>query len=106
MASEYNEESAARFPEESLVLVRYPPRGAEERDRRMWAWLPGSVVSQCCEDEWCIVVESPELAEPDPSLPDGDAPENLLYPLCFRDSSEIRTVSVEQWERARNEGVQ
>ncbi|MGH3374857.1 MAG: hypothetical protein ACRDP6_08965 [Actinoallomurus sp.] len=104
MTSEDNEESAPRFPEGSTVLVWYPPRGANERDRSTWAWLPGSVVTQCCEDEWCIVVEAPELAETDPSLPDGDAPESLLYPLCFRDSSEIRAVSIEQWERAREEG--
>ena len=80
--------------------------GVDARDRNAWAWLPGSIVSQCGPDEWCVVVEDPELAEPDTSLPDGDAPENLLYPLCFRDSSEIRAVSVERWERAREEGGQ
>ncbi|MFL6053305.1 MAG: hypothetical protein ACJ72W_10375 [Actinoallomurus sp.] len=106
MTSENNEESTPQSPEGSTVLVWYPPRGTDERDRNKWAWLPGSIVSQCCPDEWCIAVEASELAEPDPSLPDGDAPENLLYPVCFRDSSEIRAVSVEQWGRAREEGCQ
>lgn len=105
MTSE-NEENAPQFPEETMVLVWYPPRGADERDRSEWAWLPGSVVSECGVDEWCIVVEAAELAEPDTSLPDGDAPENLLYPLCFRDSSEIRAVSVAQWDRLREGGAQ
>jgi hypothetical protein len=104
MTSENNEQSAPRFPEGSTVLVWHPPCGADTRDRSTWAWLPSSVVSQCCTDEWCIVVEAPALAESDPSLPDGDAPENLLYPLCFCDSSEIRAVSVKQWERALGEG--
>jgi hypothetical protein len=102
MMSENNEESAPRFPEGSTVLVWYPRPGADERDRSTWAWLAGSVVSQCCADEWCILVEAAELAEADPNLPADDAPENLLYPLCFRDASEIRAVSVEQWERARD----
>lgn len=105
MTGENNQENASRFPEDSTVLIWYPPLGADDRDRRTWAWLPGSVISQCCEDEWYVVVEAPELAEPDPTLTDGDAPENLLYPTCFRDSSEIRTVSVEQWERAREVGA-
>jgi hypothetical protein len=103
MTSENNEENAPRFPEGLTVLVWYPPRSADERDRSTWAWLPGSVVSQCGLDEWCILVEAAEWAERDPNLPDENAPENLLYPPCFRDASEIRAVSAEQWERARNE---
>jgi hypothetical protein len=87
------------FPDESPVLVWYPSHDADERDRRTWAWLPGSIVTYCGADEWCVVVEAAELAEPDPSVPNGDAPENLLYPLCFRDSSELRAVSADEWNR-------
>jgi hypothetical protein len=57
--------------------------------------------SQCGSDEWHVVIEVPALAEPDPSVPNGDAPENLLYPACFRDASEIRAVTVRQWQRTR-----
>jgi hypothetical protein len=104
MANEINEENAPRLPDGSPVLVWYPPYGVDAHDRSAWAWLPGSIVSQCCSDEWCVVVEDPKLAEPDTSLPDGDAPENLLYPLCFRDSSEIRAVTIEEWTRVREAG--
>lgn len=60
-----NEEDAHQFPDDSTGLVWYPPCGADVRDRSTWAWLPGSIVSQCAADEWCVVVEAPELAEPD-----------------------------------------
>jgi hypothetical protein len=101
MANEINEENVSQFPDDSTVLVWYPPCGADARDRSTWAWLPGSIVSQCCPDEWYVVVEVPKLAEPDPSVPNGDAPENVLYPACFRDSSELRRISEEEWTRLR-----
>lgn len=95
-------ENDGRFPDDSPVLVWYPPPGADNRDRSTWVWLPGSILGQCCTDEWYVVVEAPALAEEDPSVPDGEASENLLYPACFRDSSEIRAVSVEEWQRVRD----
>jgi hypothetical protein len=95
-------ENDGQFPEDTPVLVWYPPPSADNSDRGTWAWLPGSILSQCCADEWYVVVEAPALTEPDPSAPDGVAPENLLYPACFRDSSEIRAVSVEEWQRVRD----
>lgn len=95
MAHEINKGNDLRFPDGSTVLVWYPPHGVDARDRSGWAWLPGAIVSHCCTDEWCIVVEAPELAEPDTSLPDGGAPENLLYPLCFRDSSESCLIALQ-----------
>jgi hypothetical protein len=101
MAIEINEENTFRFPDNSTVLVWYSPRGADPGDRSTWAWLPGSILDQCCPDEWRVVVEAPELAEPDTSVPNDDAREKLLYPVCFRDSSEIRMVTLEQWMRAR-----
>jgi hypothetical protein len=72
------------FPDDSWVEVRYPLTPEQEHgDRNAWPWLPGSVVSQCGPDEWQICVQSPELAIPDEA---GEA----TYPLCFRDSSELR----------------
>lgn len=55
-----------RFPEETPVLVRYPLRDDQTNS---WPWLPGTVLEQCGPDEWCLVVEVPALAEPDPAGP-------------------------------------
>ncbi|GAA0968907.1 hypothetical protein GCM10009555_015090 [Acrocarpospora macrocephala] len=60
----------------------------------------GSIIGQCGPAEWHVVVEVPALAVPDPFVPNGDAaPENLLYPACFRDATELRPVTVAEWER-------
>jgi hypothetical protein len=96
-------ENDGRFPEDSPVLIWYPLLGADDSDRDTWAWLPGSILEQCGPDEWRVVVEVPALAYPDPSVPNGNAPEHMLYPACFRDSSEIRGVTVRQWEQARED---
>jgi hypothetical protein len=76
-----------RFPDESSVLVRCPLTGEQENgDRKDWPWLPGTVLGQCGPDEWHVVVDGvEEFGEPDP-----DDPDEVLYPACFRDSSEIR----------------
>lgn len=82
----------ADYAEDAQVLVWYPPQGADEHDRSTWAWLPGIILQRCDEDEWQVFVDVRELA----TLEDGspapeDAPEEtLIYPTCFRDSSEIR----------------
>ncbi|MBO3746148.1 hypothetical protein J5X84_08750 [Streptosporangiaceae bacterium NEAU-GS5] len=91
------------FPDDSPVLVWYPLPDHDPLDRHTWSWLPGSILDQCGPDEWRVVVEVPPLAEPDPSIPNGDAPENLLYPSCFRDASELRAVTVREWQQAREE---
>lgn len=39
----------------------------------------------------------------DCSMSNGDAPENLLYPACFRDATEIRAVKMCDWLRIRDE---
>jgi hypothetical protein len=80
-----------RFPDETPVMVRYPLTGEQDKgDRKDWPWLPGTILGQCGYDEWHVVVDGvEELAEP--SDDDSDV---LLYPACFRDSSEIiRQVS-------------
>jgi hypothetical protein len=104
MENEINE-SENPYPDDSPVLVWYPPAGADDHDRSTWAWLPGSVLSRCASDEWHVVIEVPALAEPDPSVPNGDAPEDLLYPACFRDASELRPVTVRRRQRAREESA-
>jgi hypothetical protein len=101
MEIKINDQSEPQFPDDSPVLVWYPPPGADQHDRDTWAWLPGSILDQCGPDEWRVVVEVPALAEPDPSIPNGDEPENLINPACFRDAGEIRAVTVRQWREAR-----
>ncbi len=91
-----------RFPEEAPVLVRYPLHDYQTHDRGSWPWLPGAVLHQCGPDEWCVVVEVPALATPDPSTPNDSAPESLLYPACFRDATEIHVVSPHVWQHVRD----
>jgi hypothetical protein len=88
-----DEDNDGRFPDDSLVEVRYPRNTQEEHgERSAWPWLPGSILSQCGPDEWKVCVEARELAMLDDGqpAPRGTAPEDLYYPCCFRDSSEIR----------------
>jgi hypothetical protein len=76
------------FPDDSWVEVRFPLTTEQEHgDRAAWPWLPGWVVSQCSPDEWVICVQAPELAVED----QGEA----TYPVCFRDSSELRPPEAE-----------
>ena len=91
-----DEDNDGRFPDDSPVLVRYPrTRQEEQGDRRVWPWLPGSILSQCGPDEWYVCVEDRALAtlEDGSPGPAGTADGELLYPCCFRDASEIRRVT-------------
>jgi hypothetical protein len=84
-----------RFPDDSPVLVRYPRDKEQERgDRECWPWLPGSVVHQSGPDEWLVCVEVRDLAtlEDGQSAPAGTADDDLFYPCCFRDATELRTA--------------
>jgi hypothetical protein len=88
-----DEGNDGRFPDDSPVEVRYPRSKQEERDdRSQWPWLPGSIIEQGAPDEWYVCVEARELAtlEDGRPAPDGTADDDLLFPCCFRDSSEIR----------------
>jgi hypothetical protein len=81
------------FTEDMAVEVRYPRTKQEEQgDRADWPWLPGTVVQQCGPDEWQVVVEDMSVAtRKDGSKPTPRTPQrNLYYPLCYRDSSEIK----------------
>jgi hypothetical protein len=89
----YNDEdNDGRFPDDSPVEVRYPRNRREELgDRSAWPWLPGSIVNQCGPDEWHVCVEADELvvqADGSPVI-DGAWPDEVFYPCCFRDSTEI-----------------
>lgn len=91
-----DEDNDGRFPDGSLVEVRYPRNKREEQgDRSAWPWLSGSIVSQCGPDEWHVCVEACELAVLDGGslAPAGTADEDLFFPCCFRDVSEVRRVT-------------
>jgi hypothetical protein len=60
--------------------------------RDQWPWLPGTVEEVCSADEWLIVVEDRSVATLEDGTPaPADADDDDVYfPMCFRDSSEIR----------------
>jgi len=79
--SDFEEESP--YPEDTPVLVRYPLTPEQEKGpREAWSWLPGTVEQVCGPDEWQICVEHESVSW----LEAGEK----WFPLCFRDSSEIR----------------
>ena len=81
------------FPEDSWVEVRYPLTTEQEHaDRAAWPWLTGWVVSQSGPDEWEIWVQAPGLAR----QLEGET----VYPVCFRDASELRSVDAEPEARS------
>jgi hypothetical protein len=91
-----DKDNDGRFPDDSLVEVRYPRTRLEELgDRSGWPWLLGSILGQCGPDEWHVCVEVRALAMLDDGsrAPVGTADRELLYPCCFRDGSEIRRVT-------------
>jgi hypothetical protein len=91
-----DEDNDGRFPDNSMVEVRYPRIGQDEQgDRSGWPWLLGLILSQCGPDEWHVCVEARGLAtlEDGSPAPAGTAYEDLFYPCCFRDASEIRPAT-------------
>ncbi len=91
-----DEDNDGRFPDDSLVEVRYPHTRQEGLgDRSAWPWLLGSILEQCGPDEWHVCVEARELAMLDDGSPalDGTADRGLFFRCCFRDASEIRRVT-------------
>jgi hypothetical protein len=86
-------EDGPTFAEDMAVEVRFPRTKEEERgDRADWPWLPGTIVEQCGPDEWQVCVEDMAVAvREDGSKPTPRTPQHkLYYPLCYRDSSEIK----------------
>ena len=94
--ADMDEDNDGRFPDDSLAEVRYPRTRQEELDDRAeWPWLPGSILGQCGPGEWHVCVEVRELAmlgDGSPA-PAGTVDEDLFYPCCFRDGSEIRRAT-------------
>jgi hypothetical protein len=86
----------ASWHEDDAVEVRYPLPGSGQSDRAAWPWLPGTISAVCGPDEWQVCVEARKLA----TLEDGRSPRRntpdhkLFYPVCYRDSSEIRSRAV------------
>jgi len=83
------------FPDEAPVLVKYPRTPEQEKAaRESWPWLPGTIVQRCGPDEWQVCVEAREVAMiEDGTWPPEDVPgDELLFPCCFRDSSELRAA--------------
>ena len=85
--------SAAVFADDIAVMVKFPRTKEEEQgDQARWPWLPGTILRRVGPDEWQVCVEDLAVAvRQDGSRPTPRTPKNLLYfPLCFRDSSEIK----------------
>jgi hypothetical protein len=88
------------------VEVRFPisdtelPEGLSQEeqlermkaDRERWPWLGGEIKGQCGPAEWEVVVYDERLAqlEDGSPAPAGTPGEDLLFPTCYRDGSEIR----------------
>jgi hypothetical protein len=71
------------FEEDQEVLVRYPLSAEAERgDRSEWPWLDGVIVQACGDNEWQVVVIDERLA--------AQFQGQTVYPVCFRDSTELQ----------------
>jgi hypothetical protein len=88
--------NSGRFPDGSPVTVKYLlTREQECGGRAAWPWLPGWIVAQCGPDEWQVAVGDRRVAaaedgtRPAPDTPDDD----LWFPTCYRDASELRPAS-------------
>lgn len=73
-----------RFPDDADVKVRFPLTDRQmAAGRATWPWVDGYVAGQCGPNEWDICVTGADPVDYDE---DGEP----LFPLVFRDSSEIR----------------
>jgi hypothetical protein len=87
MQDDTDNDNDGRFPGESAVLTPYPVTGEQAAgDRASWPWLPATIVSQCGPDEWTLVIEAPAAIKAEDGTRD-------LYPVVFRDASEIRPAT-------------
>lgn len=76
-----------RFPDDSMVEVKYPLSAEQERgDRDGWPWLPATVRAQCGPDEWLCVVEHDS---------------ETTFPVCFRSAGEMRPATCRNGLAAR-----
>jgi hypothetical protein len=84
------------YEEGTQVLVRYPAPGMTHlTSRETWPWYPGTIEEKCGPDEWLVAMESRDVAtaedgSPAPANADDD---DVWFPVCFRDSTEIREAA-------------
>jgi hypothetical protein len=84
------------YEEDQEVMVKFPlTQSQSDGDRASWPWVSGWITEVCGPDEWQVCVQDYSLAlTEDGQVPlPGTPEEDLLFPCCFRDSSEIRTRS-------------
>ncbi len=84
------------YPAGADVEVRFPLTQAQtDGDRSAWPWVPGWISEVCGPDEWQVCVQDPTLAvmEDGQVPPTGTPEQELLFPCCYRDASEIRSRS-------------
>lgn len=96
-----------RFPDGSDVEVRYPLNPAPQRQpgqseddhmaamrasRETWPWMAATVEQQCGPDEWLVTIEDRRVATlvNGGPAPEGTPDDDLLFPQCYRDGSELR----------------
>jgi hypothetical protein len=81
-----------RFPDGAAVQARYPVGRRSGPDRDAWPWLDATVEQQCGPDEWLVTIEDRRVAELEDGTPApaGTPDDQLLFPMCFRDASELR----------------
>ena len=88
----------------SAVLVRYPVDGRQSASgREAWPWLAGTVEQQCGPDEWLVTIEDRRVAELEDGspAPEGTPDDDLLFPQCYQDSSELRLVPLSGLDAGR-----
>ena len=81
------------YPDGTEVRVRYPATGPRSgATRAAWPYLPGVVEQRCGHDEWQVALTDRRAAVLDDgtAAPEGTPDEDLCFPTCFRDRSEIR----------------
>jgi hypothetical protein len=84
-----------KFPDGSSVLTPFPLRSmTAETPRESWPWITGVIEQQCGPDEWQVTITDRSMAELEDgtAAADGTPEEEVFYPGCFRDASEIRPV--------------
>jgi hypothetical protein len=96
-----------RFPDGSAAETRFPVTPSPKRqpgqsedehaaalraDMETWPWLAATIGHQCGPDEWEVVIEDRRVAQLDDGTlaPEGTPDDDLLFPVAWRDSSEIR----------------
>src|SRR5690349_1161465 len=89
------ERNDGRFPDNSVVLARYPLDSRRPAsDRPVWPLLPGTIEQQGGPDEWLVTIEDWRVAELEDgsAAPEGMLDGDLLFPQCYRTARKRRPV--------------